>query len=124
MSTSARLTRLVRPPLMLPLGALLAALLVLACGAIVLRHVRPAPEPPQRSAQYGDFGGPGNPYGETAPAAGKPALAGAFSDQRPLPSVPPPSSMAGVNGGSRGFPPESLTVNQSLPTPSAPAASP
>ena len=96
---------------------LLAAILVLLIGETIASQPPPPLPEPVRVDRYGDFGEASNPYGAGAGFGGS-AAAGAFSDQQPLPaptSVVLPVSPRSLNGGNRGFPPESLTVNQRLP---------
>ena len=81
--------------------------------------------PSQPAPGYGDFGGPGNPYGPGRSGAADPHLAGPFSDEQPLSATTAAQvssgnladySQSGLNGGNSGFPAASLTVNQTLPS--------
>ncbi|HLY66563.1 MAG TPA: hypothetical protein VKU60_13595, partial [Chloroflexota bacterium] len=93
--------------------------LVPVAGVSTFQDYTPSPAATAEPAPgYGDFGAPGNPYGPDAVDSPSPAQAGAFSDQQPAGSSTQgsgPYTPLDLNGGSRGFPAYSLTVNQTLP---------
>ncbi len=101
--------------------AIAAGAAVVLAGEVILSQppAAPLPSQPVPVVRYGDLGGPGSPYGPAlAPGGGGASpYGGAFSDQQPsaVTTAGQPQSWAALNGGNRGFPAQSLTVNQRLP---------